>query len=252
MSERVLDAKGFIKEGEHVVIVLPAYDAVLPLRVRSIANKDAEWFNYGPVPYTFTGYPEGVVPSRSTSEGFKFKDRTGRLVAEQATDMFYHKKPGILIHAYIDIRPRLFRIYRDIPTGTKQIRYLETVTFSTGVDEATSIFGYSVGVVEHFFLPNFHVDWYIQNPTNMTLRTNVMMKYAEYKVELPKDPMFIFDLIMRKYPAYWYTLPIQTKFDEMDRLFSEIYKFRPIPFYRPYEREKAIKEIPNLIREAVI
>jgi len=252
MSERVLDSKGFVKEGEHITIVLPAYDAVLPLRIRWIANKETEWFNYGVVANTFSGYPEGVMRGRNTTLGFKLKDRTGRLVAEMATNMFYHKKPEKLIHTYIDIRPHMFRIFREIPTGIRQIRYLDTVTFSTGVDETTAIFGYAVGIVEHIFLPNFHVDWFVYNGTNMDLRTNVMMKYAEYEVELVKEPTLIFDILMRKYPAYWWTLPIQTRFDEMDRLFSEIYKIKMIPHYRPNERERCLREVPELIREAVI
>ena len=252
MSERVIDQHGFLREGEHIVVVLPAYNAAIPFRVRSVDNKDTHWINYGPVPYTFTGYSKGVIPGRNATPGFKFSDITGMLTGEQATDMFYHKKEDILIHAYVDIRPHLFRIYREIPTGTKQTRYLRTVTFTTTVGQNTSLFGYTVGVVEQFFFPNFHIDWFVHNATNMDLRTNVMIKYAEYTVEIPRDPEFIFNLMLRKYPAYWYTLPIQTKFTEMDRLFSEIYKMKMIPLYKTYERERALSEIPEMIKEAVI
>jgi hypothetical protein len=252
MTDRILDEKGFVREGEHIIIPIPAYNAVLPFRVRSIANKGTEFFNYGPVPYTFSGYPEGVITARSTTPGFKWKDRTGRLVAEQAADMFYFTVPNKLIHAYIDIRPHLFRIYREIPTGTKQTRYLDAVTFTTEVDETASIFGYTVGVVEHIFLPNFHVDWFVHNATNMDLRTSVMIKYAEYEVELVKDPALIFSMLMRQVPAYWWTLPAVTRFNEMDRLLSEIYKITPIPHYRQGEKEKALREIPDLIKGATI
>jgi hypothetical protein len=255
-ADRVLDESGFVREGEHVLIVLPAYDAILPLRVKSIVNKEAKWFNYGPVPYTFTGYPEGVMKARSATDGFKFKDVTGRLVGEEAGDMFYHKKPEKLIHAYIDITPHLFRIYQEVPTGAKQIIYLDAVTFTTGVDDVTAVFGYTVGVKEQFFLPNFHIDWFVHNATNMHLRTNVMMKYAEYNVEMPTDADLIFNLMMRKIPAYWWTLPVTTRRVELDRMFEEVYKFPRgvfgLPFYRSYERDRALREIPEKIRGAVI
>jgi len=207
-----LDEHGFIKEGEHVLIVLPAYDTILPLRVKAIKNKEANWWNYGPVPYTFSGYNEGEIKARSATSGFKFKDRTGRLTGEQAGDMFYHKKAEKLIHAYIDIKPHLFRIYREIPTGVKQVVYLDAVT---------------------------------------DLKTNVMIKYAEYEVEIPRDAETIFNLMMRKVPAHWYTLPVTSKHSNIDRMFTEIYGFKEgrygIPFYRSYEREKALSEIPEIL-----
>lgn len=252
MDNRVLDKDGFIKEGEHVLVVFPAYNTILPLRVKSIDNKHAKWFNYGPIPYTFTDYAEGIMKARSATTGFKFKDITGRLTGERAGDMFYHKKPDVLIHAQIDMIPHLFRIYQEIPTGAKQITYLRAVTFTTGIDEATASFGYFVGAKEQLFLPNFHIDWFVHNATNMHLRTHVMMKYAEYTVELPTDVDLIFNMMMRKIPAYWYTLPVTTTRVELDRMFEEVYKFpaekRGIPFYRSYERERAIREIPEIIR----
>ena len=253
---RVLDEHGFVKEGEHVLIVLPAYNTILPLRIKAIKNKEAEWWNYGPVPYTFSGYNEGEIKARSATSGFKFKDRTGRLTGEQAGDMFYHKKAEKLIHAYIDIRPHLFRIYREIPTGVKQVVYLDAVTFTTDVGDATADFGYTTGVVEQFFLPNFHIDWYVANWTNMDLKTNVMIKYAEYEVEIPRDAETIFSLMMRKVPAHWYTLPVTSKHSTIDRMFTEIYGFAEgrygIPFYRSYEREKAISEIPEILKGVAI
>lgn len=249
MDSRVLDEDGFIKEGECALIVLPAYNSVLPLRVKSIANKGAKWFNYGPVPYN-----EGVMKNRSVTSGFKFKDITGILVGEQAGDMFYHKKEDTLIHAFIDISPHLFRIFQEIPTGAKQITYIKAVTFTTRIDEKTANFGYSVGVKEQFFLPNFHIDWFVHNATNMDLRTNVMMKYAEYNVEIPTDPELIFNTMMRKIPAYWYTLPVSTERVEITRMFGQIYKLKKngIPFYKSYEKSRALTEIPSIIAEASI
>lgn len=256
MDNRVLDEDGFIKEGEHILVIFPAYNSILPLRVKSIDNKHTKWFNYGPVPYTFNGYSEGIMKNRSATPGFKFTDITGMLTGEEAGDMFYHKKAEMLLHAQIDIKPHLFRIFQEIPVGSKQVTYIRAVTFTTGVGEATANFGYFVGVKEQIFLPNFHIDWFVHNATNMDLRTNVMMKYAEYTVELPKDADLIFNMMMRKIPAYWYTLPVTTTRTDLDRMFEEVYKFSAekhgIPFYRSYEREKALREIPEIIRGAAI
>jgi len=257
LADRVLDENGFVREGEHVLIVFPAYNSVLPLRVKAVVNKNANWWNYGPLPYTFSDIGvEGVVKARSCTDGFRFKDRTGRLTGEQAGDMFYHNKPSKLIHAYVDIKPHLFRIYHEIPSGVKQYTYMEAVTFTTSVDEYTSDFGYTTGVVEMFFLPGFHIDWFVANWTNMNLRTNVMIKFAEYEVELPTDPKLIFNLMMRRVPSYWWTLPVTSSRVEFDRMFSDIYKFpaevKGIPLYRSYEEEKALREIPDLIKEVVI
>ncbi|MFQ6075626.1 MAG: hypothetical protein ACE5Z5_05780 [Candidatus Bathyarchaeia archaeon] len=249
----VLDEKGFVLEGEHILISIPAYDAVLPLRVKARVNKGAETLNYGPFPYTFPGYPEGVVRGGNVTEAVTFKDITGRYPPERAADMFLYKEPSILLHAYVDIKPYLFRIFQWIPTGTKQIRFLRLVPFEAGSDVIPSTdFGYWVGVKEQVFLPNFHINWQLANRTNMDLRTHVGIRYAEYEVEIPRDPPTIFNLIQRRVPAYWFTLAAITKFVEGDAMFREIYKVEPIPFYRSYEEERALREIPELIGEAVI
>jgi len=252
----VLDKHGFVKEGEHVIMLFPPYDSFIPFRVKSIANKEAEYLNYGPVPYTFTGYPEGVIPGRNVTEGFTFKDITKRLPPELAPDMFYHDKAYKLIHAYINITPHLFRIFREIPVGVKQIVYMELVGFDVAIDSLVALFGYKVGIVEQFFLPDFHINWFIHNATNMDLRTNVMIKYAEYNVEIPRDANLIFNLLMRKIPAYWYTLPITSPRIEFERMFEVRYGFprevRGFPFYKAYEREKALREIPPILEKLKI
>jgi hypothetical protein len=251
-ESRVLDSDGFLKEGEHILVVWPIYDTILPLRVKSIANKHAKFFNYGPVPFTFSGYPKGVIPGKSVAGPFRFIDITGRLTGEYAGDMFYHNKAYKLIHAYVDIRPHLFRIYQEIPSGAKQYIYMEAVTHTTDVDVATSDFGYFTGVKEMLFFPDFHIDWYLYNGTNLPLRTYVSIKYAEYNVEIPRDPALVFDMMMRRYPAYWYTMPITTDRKEFRRMFTERYGFpedRPgIPFYRAYEKPVALREIPEILK----
>jgi len=250
---RLVDELGFVLEGQHFLVHLPAWDAVLPFRIKARVNKGAERLNYGPVPFTFPGYPEGVILEMNTTDPFTFKDITGRYPPERAADMFWFPEPDILLHAYVDIRPHLFRIYQWIPSGVKQIRLIRLVTFEPGsATVPPSDFGYSIGVKEQVFLPNIHIDWQIRNQTNMRLRTNVYIRYAEYKVELVKDPATVFNLIVGKIPAYWQTFVVETRFPEGERLFEQIYKIKPIPFYREYERERALREIPELVRGATI
>jgi len=255
LDSKVLDQLGFVKEGEHLLVLMPAWEAVLPFRIRARVNKGAEVLNYGPFPYTFSGYPEGVVPDFQTTTPVTFKDITGRYPAERAADMFYLavKDRDTLVHAYVDIRPRgLFRIYQWIPSGAKQIRLLKMVTFEEGPTPPPTDFGYSVGVKEQVFLPTFHIDWALANRTNMDLRTYVVIRYAEYRVELVKDPAIIFKLLQREIPAHWFTLVAEHKFAEGEALFEDVYKIKPIPLYRKHEQERARREIPELVKEAVV
>jgi len=252
VSERVVDKQGFVREGESIILYLPAWEGIIPFRVIARMNKDAETLNYGPFPYTHAGYPTGVVPGGVTTAPTKFKDITGAYPPERAVDMFFYKEPSMLIHAFVDIRPHLFRIYQWIPTGAKQIRLFRIVTWEPTLAVPTNIFAYSVGVKEQFFLPNFHIDWQLLNGTNMDLRTYTVFKYAEYEVEILKDPATIFNMIQRKVPAYWYTFPVMQKFDEGERMLKEVYKITPIPLYKSHELDRAVREIPTLLREARI
>ncbi|RLC63798.1 MAG: hypothetical protein DRI01_04545 [Chloroflexi bacterium] len=250
-------ANKFVKEGRYLLLYIPAYGGVIPYRVVEWRNKDAEFINYGPFPYTASGYPEGVIPAYHVTSEVTFKDITGRYPPEKSSDMFYFTEADRLVHTYIDIRPKVFRVFRNIPMNYKQYSLLGYATADPGASGSSgqsTDFGYSTGkVIEHLFIPNMHVGWILANRTNMDLKTYVRISYVEYKVEIPKDANLIFKMILGEAPAYWYTMPVYTRVAQIDELITKIYGLTDvIPLYKVYERERAMREIPTIVSGARI
>ena len=248
---RVLDEKGFVQDGEHLVLYFPAWKGIVPIRVIHRVNKEYERYNYGPAPIQFSGFPAGVMPPAvidptsdvpvvpSVTTPFTFPNPL--LPPEISTDMWYFTESEMLFHVKAYIKPYLLRGRLQVPTGTTH------VTFHAGRVTATSPyeFGYFRGVKEMIFIPNIHVGWILENKTNMAFLTSVVFEYAEYKIELVKEPEVVFELMTKKLPAYWFVWGGEEKF--RDDPFRVAWKYYPIKRFPPYKRTEAIDYISSAI-----
>lgn len=207
--ERILDAKGLVEDNKVISIYIPSVDAILPLRVIYRENRGYEEFNYGPIPVSFSGYEDGVIPAEQETSTIMF--RYTKLPPELAEDMFYYTESGKLIHARIKISPILLRVMTEVPLGSKVYSFQDKVT-----QGLTEDFGWFRGEIEMVFLPKIHVGFRFYNPTNLDLRTNVHITYAEYRVEVVKDVDILYKIVTKQYPAYWISFGGKYRFVQLE------------------------------------
>jgi hypothetical protein len=83
--------------------------------------------------------------------------------------------------------------------------------------------------------------------TNVNLYTSVKFTYGEYIIEIPRNSSLIFDIIVKRVPSHWITLPINYTDPSITRALTETYGFEGFPVYRIDERDKAIREYDSLL-----
>jgi len=104
--------------------------------------------------------------------------------------------------------------------------------------------------VIHFPAIRYGYRW--GNDCNIDLRTEVKFTYGEYIIEIPKDAELIFNVMTRKVPSYWYSLPI-THYDEsIESGLKSSYGFDGFTLYPATEKEKAVGEYEDLLKEAKV
>ena len=200
----VLDELGLVKENNYLVIHFIAENKILPLRVVRRNNRGFERFEYGPIPVTFEGYSQGVIPARQYTPEFTFS--YNRLLPEDAPDMWYFTDKNKVYHVYVTIEPAyLLRVMRRIPQGTSPYSFR---TISASASQILELeFGFTRGKrIEQVFLPNLKIGWVVGNPTNIDLKTYVTFIYGDYDVEFVRDAETIWNLMIKKKPAHWFTM----------------------------------------------
>ena len=196
---KVTDEKGLVLENQILTIIYPFENAITPFRVVTRNNHGYEDFEYGPIPYTASGHSSGVVPSRSYTSEFTFS--YSRLQPESAPDMFYFTDKNKIYHTYITFQPAyLLRVFRRIPKGTTTMVF-RTVTPSPSLSLDIE-FGFSRGTIEQVFLPHIQIGWFLANPTNIDLRTNVHITYGDYDVEFIDKPEIVWDIMKGKLASH--------------------------------------------------
>ena len=115
--------------------------------------------------------------------------------------MFYFTDKNKIYHTYITFQPaHLLRVFRRIPKGTTSTMF-RTVSPSPSLSVSIE-FGFSRGTVEQVFLPHIQIGWFLANPTNIDLRTNVHMTYGDYDVEFIDSPDIIWNIMKGKIPSH--------------------------------------------------
>ncbi len=249
----------FLEENQYLVVYIPDLEGLYPFRVRAILNKGCEVYEYGPLPVELEFGKVGKIPPNTVTGSFTWiarRDPSSSIsvdgVAQRKDDIFFipESQRNRLIHAWIDVQPRILRCYREIPKGQKPYRYLDIGVADAGrtgavigaVDYSSS-FGYVREYpVEQIFIPEVMIGWVFANRTNLPVWTHSTIQYREYLVEIPRDSYLIFDLMTRKVKSYWFTyMAIATT--AFKATLEKVYGVLPIKLYGAHERDKAIPEI---------
>lgn len=213
------------------------WSGILAYRILARVNKGFEKINYGilPIDGDGDGTNDGLVMAGLTSGRFGFS--WAILPGERRPDMWWFDNRKKLMHVRIKISPFLLRNFIFLAVGVQPMNFMG---IAVADDTIPSDFGYWRGTFELPILPFMHFEMSSFNHTNMDLYADVQFEYAEYRVELIRDPLLLFNLMNRKIQAHWLTFPgeVQIPTD---------------PFVRAYKIEQPIPLSKNLdeVRESV-
>jgi hypothetical protein len=257
------DEFGLVPEGGYLTIYIPATAGAVVFRVKSRVNKGYEVLNYGPLPIssgtslptydgTSTTVPaDGVLPARAyTRDGIQFPPIVSGTYSN--TDMWHtpEDEGDRLYHVKLYVHPAVVRVDVQIPSKVTQGRFQKGRVI-TGVD---SEFGFGRGFIEVVHMPYIQYGYRFGNDTNLNLRTFARFVYGEYIVEVPKSPELIFEVLSRRVPSYWLTLPISYIDPLIMEAFRRVYGFpvrantpQLFRIYRYDERDRALSEYAEIL-----
>ena len=225
----ILDDMGFVKENEYIVVSFPMFRGILAYRVMARVNKGFEKINYGALPIP-TAVPwaarTGLVPANSNSGPFPWPWAV--LPAERQTDMWWFDNNDKLVSSRWKISPYMLRNFLFLAVGTQEIVYLGIATADATMP---SDFGYWRGTLELPILPYMHMQMSCFNMTNMDLLADVSFEYAEYAIELIRDPQLLWELMTRRKRAHWQTYPGEIRIPT-DPFVRAYHIQQPIPLSR--------------------
>jgi len=251
----VTDQFGLVKDNEYLVVFLSPTNRALVFRVRGRSNAGREVFNYGPLPInagtslmtydggSTTAPDNGVLPGRGyTPTGITFP-LTG---AYDPTDMWYVPEDyrDRLFHVIQYVTPAWIRVEVQIPINVNQGRFQRDRVY-TGVERD---FGFSRGRIETVHIPRVRYGFRYGNDTNVAVYTFVRFVYAEYLVETPRNPELVFNILVKRVPAYWYTMPIASLDPAVRIALNDAYGYEGFPIYTEADRQKALKEYEEILR----
>jgi hypothetical protein len=258
-----MDNLGLVRSGDYLTVFIPATQSALVFRVRSRVNEGREVFNYGPLPIasgtslptyegTSTTVPaDGVLPARSyVRDGITFPALTGMETVFTKSDIWYLSEDDRdrLFHVKTYVYPPVIRADVQIPAKVTQGRFQKERVI-TGVD---SELGFSRGFIEVVHIPLLDYGYRFGNDTNLNLKTFVKFIYGEYLVEVPRNPDLIFDILVRKVPSLWVTLPVAYVDPKISDALVRVYGFPSdrlgFKVYRADERDRAVREYSELLR----
>jgi len=249
------DALGLVQEGQYLTIYIPPQNRALVFRVLSRINAGAEKIPYGRLPLTLgetlptydggtVSVPaDGVLPGRAyTPVGRSFP------LAEavyDTTDMWYTPKEDRdhLFHVIHQLTPSWLRTDVQIPRAVTQGRFQKERVMA-GIDRNI---GYRRGRLEIVHIPEVYYGFRWGNDSNLSVYTGVCFTYAEYVIEVPKDATEVFNILVRKIPSHWVSLPVSVYDRTIERALISAYGFEGFPLYPAYKKDVAIEEYSRLL-----
>jgi hypothetical protein len=253
---KVVDELGLVPEGEYLTLFIPAKSEALVFRVKSRVNRRYEVMPYGSLPIsagaslpTYDGGSvtvpaSGVMPARAyIKDGIAFP--TTLNVYDQS-DMWYLPEDyrERLFHVIQYVTPAFLRIDVQVPSGVDQGRFQKDRVV-TGIDKD---FGFARGCYEIVHIPKVRYGYRYGNDTNIAVRTFVKFVYAEYIIEIPKSSQLIFDILTKRIPSHWITLPINYMDPKVEDYFRDVYGVTGFPLYRIDQKNEAIRKYDELLR----
>jgi len=258
----VVDRFGLVNENNYLVVYFPATGTAIPFRVLARVNKGFEVFDYGSLPITTTttlsSYDggtvtppaNGVLPARSYTPDLAFPAISGTPLTSvrDTSDIWYldENDRDSLFHVKMFVYPPIIRTDIRIPTNVAQLRFQKNRV----VIGVVTVFGFARGALEFIRLPYLRYGLRFGNDTNLDLYTFVRFIYAEYVVEIPKDSDVIADILLKRVPSYWLTMPISYQDPAISDALRRVYGFTEtwgFKLYRPDQREIAVKDYGRVL-----
>lgn len=244
----------FARENEILVVYLPPRARALVFKVVSVLNSGYKVFDYGPLPIrsgdtvasydggTATVPEDGVLPGRSyIRDGITFPLEG----AYDESDMWYFPEEwgDTLLHEVQLLTPAWLKVDAQVPPSATQPKY-QRGKVTGGVDKD---FGFYRGRMEMVHLPGVRVGFRYGNDTNLDVYTYVRFLYAEYRVSIPRDPELVFNVLTRRAPAKWFTMPISYMDPSVENSIREAYGYTGFPLFTEAERDAAIRLYREII-----
>jgi len=230
-NESVVDEMGFVREGKYLCLIVPAHEKILMFRVVQRKNKGFEKILYGPLPYS-TGVVDGDSVFPSASDVWKIPayvstsgDRAEgleNLRADLLGDIFYIPVDMVdmLFDVHLKITPYFLRHVIFYPEGQIQSGFRDVAA------DYDKDFGFYNGDIRYVVLPNTHVAFRTYNDSNLNVYTNMIIEYANYKVQNVEDEAKA-EEVLRKGNAKIETLPYIYKHERVETALSN-YKLLPL------------------------
>ena len=261
MLRSPVDNLGLTPENGFLTVYMPAPAKALVFRVLSRTNKGYEKLAYGALPIdsgdslttldgTSTTAPaDGVLAARSYTPSSLMWE-TSETAVYDTTDMWYIPKEyrDILFEINLKLTPATLRVQVEIPKGTRQ-QYFQKTRLALDISKD---WGWHRGYLELVQFPYVHYGYLFCNDLNAPVYTGAIFIYAEDVVEIPEDAELIFDILTRKIPSKWVTLPIKSYAAELKANLIEVYGFDGFPIYGLHQKDKALAEYRELLKEAKI
>jgi hypothetical protein len=260
----VVDKFGLVAENNYLTIYIPATQSALVFRVVARANRGFEVFDYGPLPIrsgysvtlfgggTATVPADGVLPAMGITGDLRFPAIPGTPLenVRDKSDIWYLDKDDRdrLFHVKLHIYPPVIRTIVRIPTNVTQHRF-QRDRVPLGIDTPL---GFSRGLLEVVHIPYLIYGYRFANDTNLNLMTLVRFVFAEYIVEIPKRADLVFDILTRRVPSHWLTMPIASLEPAIQSALRDVYGFREpscgFKLYSAADRDRAIREYEEVLK----
>jgi len=254
-----MDKQHLVTEGSYLVCFIPPTGKALVFRVKAVANRAYPDFAYGALPLSsgdsLSSYDggsvsvpaDGVIPARGYTREGKAFPLSG---VYDESDMWFVPKDynTRLFHVFQEVTPAFLRTDIQIPKDVNQTRFQRGERM-VGLQ---ANFGFARGMLEVIHFPAIRYGYRWGNDSNLDLYTQVKFTYGEYVIEIPKDAELIFNVMTKKVPSYWYSLPITSYDESIKKGLSDAYGFEGFTLYPATEKEKAVSEYEDLLKEAKV
>jgi len=219
----VTDKYGFVNEGYYLAVVIPYREQFFLTQIRKRLNRGYEVLRYGTIQYD-AGAGTGIVPGASffpsaTEQWFLKYDPVQGLEnvpdVSVKKDIFYHEEKRKLFHVKMRVEPEFLKHIFFYPDGQPQ------VSFRGQTALPSSDFGTFSGWFEFIRLPKIYQSFRTFNETNLNVRTNVTIFYAEYEHKPIADESQVLQILKKRW-ARIITLPLYVRDDDIDRSLEDI------------------------------
>jgi hypothetical protein len=268
----VTDAYGLSRANTFFVLNIPASGNAFVFRVKQRANPGYPTIDYGQIPITsgqtlslFSGGTAsapaaGAFAAESylqTSIQFpytttNFPNASGTLYD---TNDIWHisgdENPNTLFDVIQEVVPAWLRVNVNIPTGQTQQAFQIGRLAPTTVG---SSFGFRRGTFRVQHIPGLVYGYNYGNDTSIPTFTNVRFHYAEYTVEIPRDPNLIFGILSKSssVPVNWQTLPVTQYTTSLKQALLTAYGFEGFPLFQVNQAQAAVQLYSSLLGKAAI